>query len=88
MLSDGRWIEVIYDDQGEISKIKISSDTTLDHKNDGSAFDGADVSYTDSTACVSTSHENGIYDHSITSGYDFEKLKAVAEAIFGKWEEE
>lgn len=87
-LPDGRCIKVSYDDKGEISEIKISYDTAPDQDEDGNEFDGAEVKYTDSKAKVSTSHESGIYDHSITSGYDFEKLKAVAEAIFGKWEEE
>ena len=76
-LPDGRWINVYYDKKGEISIIVISNVTTPDKKPDGSTFDYAEVLYTKDKAEYDTG------EGSITSGYDFEKLKAVAKKIFG-----
>lgn len=86
-LPDGRWIEVEYDDKGEINNIKISHDTTPDHESDGSTYDGVDVKYYKDIAWYDIDKSNGNWEGSIRSGYDFEKLKAVAEKIFGKWNE-
>ena len=80
-LPDGRWIEVRYDKEGEIKEILISYDTTPDKKTNGS-FDGAEVEYTKNKAWYDTDKNNDEWEGSITSGYDFEKLKAIAEKIF------
>ena len=82
-LPDGRWIGVWCDKEGEITDILISHDTTPDKYSDGSTFDGADVLYTKDEASYDTDKNNGEFDGAITSGYDFEKLKALAEKIFG-----
>ena len=83
-LPDGRWIEVRYNSEGEISKILISHDTSPNKRPDGSTFDGADISYEKDIAEYDTDKNNDVFDGSITSGYDFERLKALAEKIFGK----
>ena len=82
-LPDGRWIEVHYDKEGEIKEILISYDTTPDKETNGSTFDGAEVRYTKNKAWYDTDKNNNDWEGSITSGYDFEKLKAIAEKIFG-----
>ena len=82
-LPDGRWIEVLYDKEGEITKIKISHDTTPDKCSDGSTFDGEEVLYKKDKATYNTDNNNGDWEGAITSGYDFEKLKALAKKIFG-----
>ena len=83
-LPDGRWIEVHYDKEGEITEIMISHDTTPDKRSDGS-FDAQDVNYTKDKARYDTDKNNCVWEGSITSGYDFEKLKALAEKIFGQF---
>lgn len=87
-LDDGRWIQVRYNSEGEISEILISHDTTPNKSDDGTTYDAADIKYTQEKARYDTDHNNGKYEGSITSGYDFEKLKALAEKIFGKKEAE
>ena len=82
-LPDGRRIEVNYDKNGEITTIHISYDTTPDKKSDGTTIDFAEVKYTKDKAWYDTNHNNSDFEGYITSGYDFEKLKAVAEKIFG-----
>lgn len=86
-LSDGRGIKVYYDDKGEISEIKISHDTTPDKNSDGSTFDGAEISYTKDMAWYDIDKNNDEFEGSITSGYDFGKLKALATKLFGEFEE-
>ena len=81
-LPDGRCIEVRYDKEGEIARIGISHDTTLDKGTNGS-YDGLDVAYTKDKAEYNTDNNNGVFDGSITSGFNFEKLKALAKKIFG-----
>ena len=81
-LPDGRWISVLYAKKGEITEIRISYDTTPDKETNGSTFDGAEVRYTKNKAWYNTDKNNDVWEGSITSGYDFEKLKAVAEKIF------
>lgn len=84
-LPDGRWIRVYYDKDGEICKIDISHDKTPNHKKeDGTTYDGAEISYRKDMALYHIDNSNNKYQGSITSGYDFEKLKAIAESIFGK----
>ena len=78
-LPDGRWLLVCYDKEGEITKIWISHDTTLDDD----SLDKTDVIYSKDKAWYDTDKNNFLYEGSITSGYDFEKLKALAEKIFG-----
>ena len=82
-LPDGRWISVLYAKEGEITEISISYDTTPDKETNGSTFDGAEVRYTKNKAWYDTDKNNDDWEGSITSGYDFEKLKAIAEKIFG-----
>ena len=83
-LPDGRWILVVYDKQGEIFAIDISYDSTLDHRNDGSTSDDAEIHYNESFASYNIDHSNSDSDGYIESGYNFEKLKEIAESIFGK----
>ena len=84
-LPDGRWIGVYYDDNGKITDILISHDTTPSTKDDGTKNDAAEVRYDkNGKAWYNTDKNNDYYEGSITSGYDFEKLKAIAEKIFGK----
>lgn len=85
-LPDGRWIEVWYNSEGEISEIKISHDTSPDKRSDGSTYEGAEICYEKDIARYNTDKNNHKYEGRITSGYDFEKLKALAEKIFGKKE--
>ncbi len=82
-LPDGRWIQVYYDENGEICDIYISHDTTPDIEEGGSTYDGFDVIYTSEKAECNYDHCNSSFEGIITSGYDFEKLKALTEKIFG-----
>lgn len=83
-LPDGRWISVIYDNNGKIEEILISFDKRPDHESDGSTIDGEEISYTKNYASYDIDKSNYNFEGSITSGYDFEKLKAIAESIFGE----
>ena len=83
ILPDGRWIDVDYDKKGEITEIRISHDTTPDKKSDGATADLAEVTYRKDKAWYDTDKNNDIFEGSITSGYDYEKLKAIAKTIFG-----
>ena len=84
-LPDGRYITVYYDKKGEICDISISHDTSLNTREDGSTFDAVDIRYTKDGADFDTDKSNAVYEGSIDKGYDFEKLKVLAEKIFGKW---
>ena len=81
-LPDGRWIEVRYDKNGEIAKILISHDTTPNKNSDGATADLAEVNYRKYFARYDTDKNNRFWE-GFTSGYDFEKLKALAKTIFG-----
>ena len=81
MLPDSRWIRVYYDENGEISDILISYDTK---EVVGRYVLLNDVIYTKDQAKYSTDKNSKDWDGAITSGYDFEQLKALAEKIFGK----
>ena len=83
-LADGRRIKVFYDSNGEINTIYISHDTSPDIEDNGNTFDGWDLKYTSEKASYNTDRSNDVYDGSIKSGYDFQKLKALAEKLFGK----
>ena len=85
-LPDGRRIVVLYDNDGKISYILISHDTTPDTYSDGTTQDCAEVSFNNGEAYFDYDKSNENWEGSITSGYDFEKLKALAEKIFGKKE--
>ena len=85
-LADGRRISVRYDDNGEICDIRISHDLTPSKMKDGSEVDCMDICYTKEKALFDTDKNNGVYEGAIDKGYDFEKLKVLAEKIFGKWE--
>ena len=83
LLPDGIWIQVNYDKNGEITDILILYDTTPDKRPDGSTNNGYEVLYTKDKAGYNTNHNSVDFEGFITSGYDFEKLKAIAEKIFG-----
>ena len=83
VLPDGRAMMVSYDENGEINSISISYDTTSDIAEDGTTIDGTEVKYSRDKAYYNTDKNNTEYEGYITSGYDFEKLKALAEKIFG-----
>ena len=82
-LPDSRWIKVYYDENGEISDILISYDTILEIK-DGREVNLDEVRYTKDQAKYDTDKNSADWEGAITSGYDFEQLKALAEKIFGK----
>ena len=82
-LNNGQWIRVDYDENRNISEIRISHDTTPDHKADSSTCDSEEVSYTATKAWYDIDKSNNDFEGSITSGYNFEKLKALAKKIFG-----
>ena len=81
-LPDGRWIVVYHDQTGEIWAIEIGYDSTPDHHGDGSTSDECEVAYEKDCACYNIDHSNGTTDGRIKSGYNFEKLKEIAEYIF------
>ncbi len=81
-LTNGQYIQVYYDKDGNINMISISHDTTPDH-GASSTFDGAEVTYTKTEAFYDNDKSNSDWEGSITSGYNFEKLKALAKKIFG-----
>ena len=81
-LTNGQYIQVYYDKDGNINMISISHDTTPDHGT-SSTFDGAEVTYTKTEAFYDNDKSNSDWEGSITSGYNFEKLKALAKKIFG-----
>ena len=83
-LADGRRIKVFYDSNGEINTIYISHVTSPDIEDNGNTFDGWELKYTSEKASYNTDKSNDVYDGSIKSGYDFQKLKALAEKLFGK----
>lgn len=85
-LADGRRISVRYDDNGEICDIRISHDLTPSKMKDGSEVDCMDIWYTKENAQFDTDKNNGVYEGHLDKGYDFEKLKVLAEKIFGKWD--
>lgn len=82
-LPDGRWISVIYDDNGEITSIDISHDTTLDTFSNADEGDYAEITYQREIADFNYDKNNWPWKGDINSGYDFDKLKALAEKIFG-----
>lgn len=82
-LTNGQWIQVNYDGNGNIREISISHDTTPNHNKDGSTYDGDEVCYTATKAKYDIDKSNSYFEGSITSGYNFEKLKALAKKIFG-----
>ena len=87
-LPDGRFIIVMYDDSGEISDIAISNifeEETLTTSN-GKSQDCAEIRYSKDKAQFNNDNNEVLYDGYIDKGYNFEKLKALAERIFGKWE--
>ncbi len=81
-LPDGRWIAVSYDEKGEINSISIAFETNPEG-------DDADVRYIESGAAWDKDRNNSGFDLdprcllSSAPDYDFEKLKALAEKIFG-----
>lgn len=82
-LPNGQWIQVSYND----GELEISISHTISHEIDenGKTYDGAEVSYRKSYAEAGTNSNNSTkYAGRITSGYNFEKIKELAEAIFGK----
>ena len=85
-LEDGRNISVQYDNNGKRNYIWISYDLTQEKRSDGSKCDMPEVGYSSAEALYNVI-DNGQYDGSITSGYDFNQLCLIAETIFGKWEE-
>ena len=82
-LNNGQWIQVEYDGNGDIKEILISHDTTPDHTENDSTDDFSEVVYTATKGSYNIDKSNGISEGSITSGYNFEKLKALAKKIFG-----
>ncbi len=83
-LPDGRRIKVHYTESGEVEQIDISYDTTPYTKADGTSKDGDEIRYRKDKAFYDIDISNGIFEGSIRTGYDFEKLKALVEKIFGK----
>lgn len=72
-LFNGIGVYAKYDDKGEITQIKI-------HYHDN--HKQIDVSYDSEVALVNTDTNNDTFEGELTSGYDFNEIKKVAEAIF------
>lgn len=77
-LEDGTYISVDFNSDGEIERIGISYDTTKSVN----GKDTCEVAYQKDKAQYDYDKTDGYWDGSIKSGYDFEKLKALAEQIF------
>ena len=77
-LPDGRFIEVEFDENGEITRIGISYDTAPESNGE----DWEEVQYEKNEAYYDIDKSNENWEGAITSGYDFEKLKAFVEQIF------
>ena len=76
-LGNGKYIYAFYNDFGKITKVNVG---TLEE--DGESIN-YDVSYTAKYAMVDTDISNDKWEGEINSGFDFEKIKEVAQAIFG-----
>ena len=84
-LSDGRWIEVNYDKDGNIEKIKISNDTNGDLQKDGSHSDLSEVMYTKNAVHVNTNHNNDTFEYTLTNmdGYNtWDRMVTLVNTIF------
>ena len=88
-------IKVIYDDKtGEISQIVVNTKLIEYEEHDGYGktefkWDRGEVNFNADGAYVEGENENdeirnNDYEYIVTQGYDFEKYKQMAEAIFGK----
>lgn len=77
-LSDGRIIQVDFDENKNIEKVFISFDTTKAPNGE----DLAEVCYKKDKASYRLTPSDEKYDGSIQSGYDFEKIKALVKQIF------
>ena len=87
-LDNGQWIRVKYENN-RISRIAISHIRSNQVKPDGTTYDGDEVTYQEDGVYIDTNANDSRFEYNITpSGYNFEKLKAIAEAIFGKPEQE
>ncbi|MBR2430567.1 hypothetical protein IKB17_03775 [bacterium] len=74
-LKDDRKIEVKYNQDGEIEEIKVM---------DGHWENQFAIRYTKDKAYYNMDSKKAGYEGFISSGYDFEALKALVEEIFGK----
>lgn len=87
-LSDGKWIEVHYDDKGEINEILVSFERKEDYESsDNKYYDGNEVSYTKDFSVAYLAHKEGELNYEITAGYNFESIKNIVESIFRKQSE-
>lgn len=76
-LPDGRWIEVNYNKDGSIGRIKISYDTTTRKKNsDGGEYDPADIVYASGV-------NSGDNCADWPKGSSISQFNAIIKAIFG-----
>lgn len=96
-LSDGRYIQVQYDENGEIIEVAVSTKATK-HKecdpdeSEQNILDYPEVSYNEEGAWVeaeddNNNEHNGVEEFQVTDGYNFVKYKQLAEKIFGKYNE-
>lgn len=81
-LPNGEYIRVFYDSKGEIEGIIVSYSSEEEELSDGSMGDGAEAYFTSSYANYNANSSIKGWDGEVTSGYDFEELKALAEKIF------
>ena len=72
-LFNGTGVYAKFDDKGEITQIKINYHDNLKQ---------IDVSYDSEVALVNTDTNNDTFEGELTSGYDFNEIKKVAETIF------
>lgn len=82
-LPNGEYIRVFYDSNGEIEGIMVSYSSEEEELSDGSMGDGAEAYFTSDFANYNANSSINGWDGEVTSGYDFEELKALAEQIFG-----
>ena len=91
-LPDGRWIKVWYDKDGKIEEICVSTNTQKHDEVDSNGVDKdmdvEEVVFSKERASVEGENpdekeHNHVLEYNITSGYVFEKYKALAEKIFG-----
>lgn len=81
-LPNGEYIRVFYDSKGEIEGIMVSYSSEEEELSDGSMGDGAEAYFTSDFANYNANSSIKGWDGEVTSGYDFEQLKALAEKIF------
>lgn len=91
-LNDGRFIVAYYDKNGKIDKIAVSTekgDVTETKEGESYKYDASEVNFQAKSMGIdaeTSNQRNFTMDLKVTEGYDFEKYKALAEKIFGSYD--